>query len=76
MVTRCKFRCVEVTKGCSWRGAPAEFLYAAKFRAVTDESEENRKFWAATPAGSLEVSTIREDVFEVGKEYFLDISAA
>lgn len=73
-VVRCKFKCHEVTKRVGWSGY--EFLWAAKFSAVTDGSEENKAFFAATPSGQLEVSTIKEDFFEVGKEYYLDLTLA
>ena len=71
---RCKFECVEVAKRKGWSGH--EFLYAAKFQAVTSGSEENKKFFAATPSGSLEVSTVREDFFTVGQSYYLDLTPA
>jgi hypothetical protein len=44
--------------------------------AVTDGSPENKAFWEATPSGELSVSTVKQDVFEVGTEYYLDITAA
>lgn len=70
---RCKFRCDEVTKQKGWStGSP--FLYSAKFSAVHDGSPENKAFWEATPAGSLSVSTVKADVFEVGKEYYIDLT--
>ena len=37
------------------------------------ESEENKAFWAATPAGKLELTSILHDAFEVGRDYYLDI---
>ena len=51
-------------------------LMSAEFNAVYSGSPENEKFFAATPAGSLKVSTIREGVFEPGKSYYLDITEA
>lgn len=78
-MTRCKFSCVSVTKQKSWEREPQpgrEFHYAAKFTAVTSGSEENDRFFAATPSGTLEISTFVQDVFEPGKDYYLDLSAA
>jgi hypothetical protein len=72
---RCKFKCQSVTKRTGWN-KPTEFLYDAKFGAVTDGSEENNRFFAATPSGVLEVSSILPDAFVPGKEYYLDIRPA
>lgn len=71
---RCKFKCTEVTKREGWGGSP--FLYSAAFTPVTSGSDENKKFWEATPSGLLSVGTVKESAFEVGKEYYLDITAA
>jgi hypothetical protein len=79
MTTRCKFVCTSVRKfsAAGWYTEPkSEFMYEAEFMAVTGSSEENKKFFASTPTGSLKVSTVREDMFQPGKEYFLDLSAA
>jgi hypothetical protein len=72
--TRAKFTCTEVSKRTGWGGN--KFLYAAKFSAVTGNSDENKTFFAATPSGSIEVSTVKEDHFEVGKTYFVDFTVA
>ena len=69
-----KFRCTGVEKKESWRGASEKFLYAAKFIPVGDNSEENERFWEATPAGSIEMSSILQDAFEVGQEYYVTFS--
>lgn len=74
MTTRCKFECVSITKRKGWSGKP--FLYDAEFHAVTDGSDENKEFFAATPSGRLGVATIVSDVFEVGRAYYLDITLA
>lgn len=81
-MVRCKFTCVSVTKRKAWSGAPSEFVYDAEFQAVAkhdtaktrEAAIENEQFWAATPSGSLKVATIRADHFEVGKDYYLDLS--
>ena len=73
-MTRCKFECVSVTKRKGW-GQHAT-LHDAEFTAVMSGSEENESFFAATPVGKLNVATVVPDVFEVGKSYYLDISAA
>ncbi len=74
-MTRCKFACMSVEKSVDWR-AKGSFLYAAKFTAVTGKSPENEAFFAATPSGSLSVSTVTQDLFTPGKSYYLDITEA
>lgn len=74
MLVRCKFKCVEATKRVGWGNHP--FVFASKFSPVTSGSEENKAFYAATPGGSLEICHHREAVFEVGKEYYVDIEEA
>lgn len=69
---RAKFKCNEVSKRLGWGDNP--IMYAAKFSIVTAGSEENRKFFAASPGGSIEVTTVREDHFDVGKEYYVDFT--
>lgn len=72
MRIRCKFRCDAVEKVRGW--GDHRFLWSAKFSAVgKDDSEENKAFWAATPAGSLTVTSILHDAFEVWDEYYVDI---
>ena len=73
-MTRCKFECVSVRKYKGWGGNP--HLHDAEFQAVTSGSEENKVFFAATPSGKLNVSTVVPDTFEVGKAYYLDITPA
>ena len=79
MTTRCKVLCIAVLKRASggWHTEPkSDFLYEAEFIAVTSGSEENKKFFCSTPTLSLKVSAINGDVFQPGKEYYLDILAA
>jgi len=66
----CKFKCEEVAKRIGYGDTP--IVYAAKFHAVMNDNEENLKFFAATPSGNIEVSTIRQDHFQVGKEYYVE----
>jgi hypothetical protein len=50
-----------------------------QFSPVTSGSEENQKFFAATPGGSFAFYTVNKeaaDQFEIGKEYYFDIFAA
>jgi hypothetical protein len=71
---RAKFKCSSITKQLGW--GENKFLFAAKFNVVMGTSEENKLFFASTPSGEISVSTVLEDHFEVGKEYFVDFTVA
>lgn len=75
MTIRCKYKCTSVTKTANWDTTKPP-IYSAKFSAVISGSEENKKFFEATPSGYFEVGTYKEDNFEVGKEYYFDITLA
>ena len=75
MITRCKYVCQAVTKRQHWSRKEL-FLYEASFSIVADGSEENKKFFEATPSGNLNIGTYKEDLFLPGKSYYLDISEA
>jgi hypothetical protein len=50
-----------------------------RFEAVTCGSKENEQFFKYTPYGKLDMNTINKaaaDQFEVGKQYYIDISPA
>lgn len=67
---RCKFTCV--TKEPGEKGSVS--LYP-----VCSGSEENKKFFDCTPAGSIQLGILNPEAFkqfEPGKEYYIDISAA
>ena len=68
MTVRAKFTCTELTL--------TTYGHRAKFSPVTSGSPENEQFYRYTPGGSLELGTLKEMPFEVGKEYYLDITEA
>lgn len=75
---RAKFKCTKITQS---EGGDKEnpVLYSAEFAPVfgtAGESEENKQFWKWTPSGKLELNTIKQMPFEVGKQYYLDITEA
>lgn len=72
---RAKFMCNSVTKYKSgWGDFPIHYNF--KFQVVSSGSDENKKFFAATPSGIVELSAVNADLFEVGREYYLDFSPA
>lgn len=75
MNSRCKFVCDSIGKRNAGNG---NIVYESEFSPVysSDPNHENRKFWDASPNGSLKLGWLREGGFEPGKEYYLDISLA
>ena len=71
MIVRAKFVCNSITKTLR---SPSGFLWSYKFNVVYANSEENKTFWETTPSGTIEVSGIRDDLFEVGQSYYLDFT--
>lgn len=75
--TRCKFHCNEVIKRSHRNhGEPDSFLYEAKFSVVYDGSPENKEFFKWTPTGNLSVGVYKEDRFQPGQDYYIDITPA
>lgn len=72
---RCKFKCDTVSKSKHW-DLQKDFLYEVRMSAVTNGSDENKSFWAATPGGQIQFNSIVDSSFEPGKEYYIDISIA
>ena len=50
--------------------------YKYEFYAVTGGSDENNKFFASTPGGSVSLYAVRDDLFVPGQYYYLDFSEA
>lgn len=71
---RAKFECIGIDD------QPTAEQKVVKFSPVINGSEENKSFAKYTPAGNLELyisyDTEASKAFEVGKEYFLDITPA
>ncbi len=82
MDTIAKFTCNSVTKRASntWtpegKAGPDGFVFDAVFFPVTGGSDENKKFFASTPSGQIQVGTIREDHFVPGKTYYVEFREA
>ena len=82
MNVRAKFSCTSVTKQMGGKYNPegkyeSGVVYDYKFSAVTGgTTDENKSFFASTPSGQISLSAVRDDLFEIGKEYYLDFSLA
>lgn len=78
---RAKFYCTSVTKSLGGKyNSEGKYeqgvLYSYKFQAVTSGSDENKSFYASTPSGQIELQAVRDDLFEIMKEYYLDFTVA
>jgi hypothetical protein len=73
MATRAKFRVNQITQ---YTGGGKQ----VKLMAVTDNGDpENKAFWNATPAGTLDITISNPDAadfFKVGQAYYLDFTEA
>jgi hypothetical protein len=70
-MVRCKVVCSQVQK--------FDEGSVVHFYPVYSGSEENKQFFAQTPGGVVNFNIIRKetaDRFEIGKEYYVDISPA
>jgi phage FluMu protein Com len=76
MTVRCKFKLNKIVQRASGYGG-----WDLEFNAVysNDPGSENKKFWEATPSGTFTFCCLKKDVveqFELGEEYYFDISPA
>ena len=64
---RCKFKCGYIIE--------YESSYEYHFTVVYG-TPENKVYWESTPSGSLQLSIVKPKgkLFEVGREYLIDIS--
>lgn len=74
--TRCKMKLVSISEAYS-NGRTVKFV------PVSDGSEENKKFYASTPSGSIEFTVsegaaknLNLDVAALGTEFYVDITPA
>jgi hypothetical protein len=74
--TRCKMRLTSISEAYS-NGKTVKFV------PVSSGSEENKRFYAATPSGSIEFTVSPDaaknlglDVAAIGSEFYVDITPA
>lgn len=81
-MTRCKVQCVSVIprEHDGWDTEKQESVkttvYDAEFYAVSDGTEENKKFFKSTPGGHITFTTMRSDHFIPSKFYYVDFTEA
>lgn len=82
MTVRAKFTCHERTERRGQIRNPVTgawgpgSLWEFGFFVVTDGSAEDKAFFASTPSGQVKLGSVRSDLFEVGRNYYLDFIPA
>jgi hypothetical protein len=81
MTVRAKFLLESVNSVVYHQNCSRMEMRTFNFRPVysTDPEHENKKFWDASPQGSLQLGVVNKrvwDQFELGKEYYLDFTEA
>ena len=71
--TRCKFECTKVTEE---KDSTFHYEFYAVVAGYEDEGSENGQFFKYTPSGFFQLGCVNDQGFEVGKEYYIDISEA
>ena len=68
---RAKFYCASKIEQVHAKGAP---ICSYVFHLVTSGDAENQALFEASPAGKLELASANGNLFEIGKEYYLDFT--
>lgn len=77
MNARAKVKCISKMEQLWGTDDAPQRVFTYDFRfAGGHESEENKKFWAASPSGTLKLTAIKSDLYEIGQWYYLDWSPA
>jgi hypothetical protein len=77
MTVRAKFKVQSITTTGRWNGPG--LMGTVKLQPVSSGSEENKKFYEATPSGSIDLGTINEEAlkqFVIGREFYVDFTPA
>ncbi len=80
MTVRMKVKCCGVkTSEGTWNGKPSINREIEFYFVSGDESEENKKFWEASPYGTFKVMIYNPNAaneLQLGKFYYVDVHEA
>lgn len=77
MTVRAKFKCTSIDRRQGW----GEFkeIQQITLQPVTQNSEENKAFYAASPSGQIVLGCANAEAakqFDLGKEFYVDFTPA
>jgi opacity protein-like surface antigen len=78
MTMRAKFKVQSITQQANWN-KPGGSLYTLQLHPVSSGSDENKKFFEATPGGQIQLSVVNEEIgkhFPIGAEVYVDFTPA
>ena len=82
MAVRAKFKVISIAKREHWNKNPDGSIRTIddiKLAPVTSGSEENKRFFNASPSGEITLGCLNPEAsaqFEIGKEYYVDFTLA
>ena len=78
-MVRAKFKVTQIAMQPHWDKSKGKKVGTITLQPVTGGSPENEAFYAATPGGSITLSTVNEEAlekFELDGEYYVDFEKA
>lgn len=77
MTVRAKFRVQSITETKHWESAKGN-LFTIQMNPVSSGSDENKRFFEATPSGEIKMAVQNEvgKRFPVGAEFYVDFTPA
>lgn len=78
MTVRAKFKVQSITQRAHWQGGD-RLIGEVLLQPVMGGSDENKRFYEATPQGEIKLGTINEEAlaqFKIGQEFYVDFTPA
>jgi hypothetical protein len=75
---RAKFKVQSITTTLHWQ-ADKGHMGTVRLQPVSGGSDENKRFYEATPAGQIELGTLNQEalaMFVIGQEFYVDFTPA
>lgn len=76
---RAKFKVTRIERSEFGGGKEVQTIVLLPVYGGNGASEENRKFYAATPSGEIKLGTVNAEAaacFDLGKEFYVDFTPA